>query len=172
LRKDGPLDDEEWAIIRSHPLISDYILAELDLDPIVRQCARSSHERIDGGGYPDGLAGDAIPLPARIVFVADALDALTSDRPYRSGRPLMAALAEIERNAGTQFCPEVVGALRELWRTEPRLLTTGMPQEEEAAPPARLHFRKAGPTATWSSRVDQAGLSRSRESGASRTTGT
>jgi HD domain-containing protein/MASE9 protein len=142
LRKDGPLDDEEWAIIRSHPLISDYILADLDLDPIVRQCARSSHERIDGTGYPDGLAGDAIPLPARIVFVADALDALTSDRPYRSGRPLMAALAELERNAGTQFCPKVVAALRELWRTEPRLLATGL-QEDEAAPPARLHFKKA-----------------------------
>jgi hypothetical protein len=143
LRKDGPLDEEEWAIIRSHPLISDYILAELDLDPIVRQCARSSHERIDGGGYPDGLAGDGIPLPARIVFVADALDALTSDRPYRSGRPLMAALAELERNAGTQFCPKVVAALRELWRTEPRLLTTGLPQEDEAEPPARLRFKKA-----------------------------
>src|SRR5690348_2714952 len=143
LRKDGPLDDEEWAIIRSHPLISDYILAELDLDPIVRQCARSSHERIDGKGYPDGLAGDEIPLPARIVFVADALDALTSDRPYRAGRPLMAGLAEIERNAGTQFCSKVVAALRELWRTEPRLLTTGLPQEDEAAPPARLRFKKA-----------------------------
>ena len=139
LHKEGPLDDEEWAIIRSHPLISDYILAELDLDPIVRQCARSSHERIDGKGYPDALAGDEIPLPARIVFVADALDALTSDRSYRAGRPLMAALAEIERNAGTQFCPQVVAALRELWRTEPRLL--GSPQDEEAAPPARLHAR-------------------------------
>jgi HD domain-containing protein/MASE9 protein len=147
LRKDGPLDDEEWAIIRSHPLISDYILAELDLDPIVRECARSSHERIDGKGYPDALAGDEIPLPARIVFVADALDALTSDRPYRSGRPLMAALAEIERNAGTQFCPKVVAALRELWRTEPRLLTTGLTHEEEGAPPARLHFEQASPPA-------------------------
>ncbi|HSC51214.1 MAG TPA: HD-GYP domain-containing protein [Gaiellaceae bacterium] len=141
LRKDGPLDEEEWAIIRSHPLISDYILAELDLDPIVRQCARSSHERIDGKGYPDALAGDEIPLPARIVFVADALDALTSDRSYRAGRPLMAALAEIERNAGTQFCPQVVAALRELWRTEPRLLGNGLPQDEDAAPPARLHAR-------------------------------
>jgi putative nucleotidyltransferase with HDIG domain len=141
LHKEGPLDDEEWAIIRSHPLISDYILAELDLDPIVRQCARSSHERIDGKGYPDALAGDEIPLPARIVFVADALDALTSDRSYRAGRPLMAALAEIERNAGTQFCPQVVAALRELWRTEPRLLGSGLPQDEEAAPPARLHAR-------------------------------
>ena len=147
LRKEGPLDDEEWAIIRSHPLISDYILAELDLDPIVRQCARSSHERIDGKGYPDALAGDEIPLPARIVFVADALDALTSDRSYRAGRPLMAALAEIERNAGTQFCPQVVAALRELWRTEPRLLTNGVPQDEETAPPARLHLKQATPPA-------------------------
>ena len=59
----------------------------------------------------------------------------------------MAALAEIERNAGTQFCPKVVAALRELWRTEPRLLPTGLPQEEEGAPPARLHVENARPPA-------------------------
>ena len=145
LRKDGPLDEEEWAIIRSHPLVSDYILADLDLDPIVRQCARSSHERIDGAGYPDGLAGDEIPLPARIVFVADALDALTSDRPYRAGRPLIAALAEIEHNAGTQFCPDVVAALRRVWSAEPRLLAAGLPPDDVEAPAcaSRPHLKSA-----------------------------
>jgi hypothetical protein len=127
LRKKGPLDDEEWAIIRTHPLISDFILAELDLDPIVRQCARSSHERIDGAGYPDRLSGDEIPLPARIVFVADAFDALTSDRSYRRGMSVVAALAEIDTNTRTQFCPRVVEALHDLWRTKPEVLAAEQP---------------------------------------------
>ena len=120
LRKPGKLNEDEWKLIKSHPLISDYILSELDLHPFVRQCARSSHERIDGTGYPDGLRGDEIPLPARIVFVADALDALTSVRPYRPSRPMLAALAEIREHTGTQFCPSVVDALEELWRSDPR----------------------------------------------------
>jgi hypothetical protein len=123
LRKNGPLTDDEWELVKKHPLISDYILSELDLHPFVRQCARSSHERIDGTGYPEGLSGDEIPLPARIVFVADALDALTSTRPYRPARPMLAALAEIRAHAGTQFCPRVVKALEELWRREPKLFT-------------------------------------------------
>ena len=119
LRKNGPLNDDEWELVKKHPLISDYILSELDLHPFVRQCARSSHERIDGAGYPEGLKGDEIPLPARIVFVADALDALTSTRPYRPARPMLAALAEIRAHAGTQFCPRVVVALEDLWRKAP-----------------------------------------------------
>jgi hypothetical protein len=121
LRKPGRLIEEEWELIRTHPLISDYILSELDLHPFVRQCARSSHERIDGTGYPDGLSGDNIPLPARIVLVADALDALTSARPYRAARPFLGALTEIKAHSGTQFCPRVVAALEELWRKEPAL---------------------------------------------------
>ena len=120
LRKPGKLNEDEWTLIKRHPLISDYILSELDLHPFVRQCARSSHERMDGMGYPDGLRGDEIPLPARIVFVADALDALTSVRPYRPSRPMLAALAEIREHTGTQFCPSVVDALEELWRSDPR----------------------------------------------------
>jgi HD domain len=123
LRKNGPLTDDEWELVKKHPLISDYILSELDLHPFVRQCARSSHERIDGAGYPEGLSGEQIPLPARIVFVADALDALTSTRPYRPARPMHAALTEIRAHAGTQFCPRVVSALEELWRKEPELFT-------------------------------------------------
>ena len=123
LRKSGPLTDDEWELVKKHPLISDYILSELDLHPFVRQCARSSHERIDGAGYPDGLSGEAIPLPARIVLVADALDALTSTRPYRAARPMLGALAEIRGHTGTQFCPRVVAALEELWRKEPGVFT-------------------------------------------------
>ena len=117
--------------MRTHPLVSDFILAELNLDRIVRECARSSHERMDGRGYPDGLSGEEIPLPARIVFVADAFDAITTYRPYRSGRSTAAALAEIEACAGTQFCPRVVAALRDLWETSPDVLAV----EDPATPP-------------------------------------
>jgi hypothetical protein len=133
LRKQGPLTADEWEEIRRHPVVSDYILSDLDLDPIVRQCARWSHERIDGHGYPDGLRGGEIPLAARIVFVADAFDALTSDRPYRAGRSVINALAEIEDNAGTQFCPQVVAALRGIWQMNPKLLAVEQPPQLDAA---------------------------------------
>ena len=124
LQKPGPLDEEEWKVMREHPVISDYILSEVDLHPIVRQIARWSHERIDGTGYPDGLAGSEIPLPARIVLVADAFDALTSDRAYRPGRPAGAAVQELRRHAGTQFCPAVLEALDQLHRERHPALET------------------------------------------------
>jgi HD-GYP domain-containing protein (c-di-GMP phosphodiesterase class II) len=125
LHKPGPLDDDEWRLMKEHPVISDYILSELDLHPYVRAIARSSHERIDGAGYPDGLAGEAIPLPARIVLVADAIDAVTTDRPYRRARPIAAAIEELRTHAGTQFCPKVVDAVTELWRVRPEVLGAG-----------------------------------------------
>jgi ribonuclease P protein subunit RPR2 len=75
------------------------------------QVIRHHHERFDGTGYPDGLAGRDIPLPARIFAVADSFDAMVSDRPYRRARPIEVALEEIEDGAGTQFDPEVVAAL-------------------------------------------------------------
>jgi HD-GYP domain-containing protein (c-di-GMP phosphodiesterase class II) len=122
LHKPGPLDEEEWKVMREHPIISEYILQDVDLHPIVLQVARSSHERIDGQGYPDGKAGEEIPLPARIVLVADAFDALTSDRPYRPARPLGAALDELRAHTGTQFCPKVIAALEAVYRDQPALL--------------------------------------------------
>jgi putative nucleotidyltransferase with HDIG domain len=122
LQKPGPLDEDEWAIMKEHPVISEYILSEVDLHPIVLQVARSSHERIDGGGYPDGKAGDEIPLPARIVLVADAFDALTSDRPYRLGRSIPDAIEELQAHAGTQFCPVVIEAIERLYADEPEVL--------------------------------------------------
>ena len=122
LHKPGPLDDEEWKVMKEHPVISEYILSEVDLPAIVLQIARHSHERIDGDGYPDGLAGDDIPLPARIVLVADAFDALTSDRPYRTGRDAHAALEELRAHTGTQFCPHVIEVLEQLYREEPGVL--------------------------------------------------
>ena len=92
LNKPGPLDESEWEVMRRHPIISDSILRDVDLHPFVRQAARWSHERLDGTGYPDGLAGETIPLPARIVLVADAWDAMMSDRPYRPRRTASQAL--------------------------------------------------------------------------------
>ena len=122
LHKADRLDPEEWQIMKRHPLISEQILAAIDLPPTVRQIARSSHERIDGLGYPDGLVGQEIPLPARIVLVADAFDALTTDRPYRAARTVAEALAEIRAHSGTQFCPRVVAALDRIQREQPELL--------------------------------------------------
>jgi putative nucleotidyltransferase with HDIG domain len=125
LNKPGKLDDEEWRVMKEHPVISEYILSDVGLPNVVLEIARSSHERLDGKGYPDGLAGEQIPLPARVVLVADAFDALTSDRPYRRARPLPVALQEIRKHAGSQFCPRVVAALEDLYRDEPQSLGSG-----------------------------------------------
>ncbi len=122
LHKPGPLTEKEWDVMHRHPQISEHILSGVGLSPIVLQIARSSHERFDGEGYPDRLSGEAIPLPARIVLVADAFDAMTSDRPYRPARRLGEALAEIRAHVGMQFCPLVVTALEQLYRDRPELL--------------------------------------------------
>jgi two-component system, cell cycle response regulator len=111
LDKAGPLDDGEWRLMRQHTLIGERIL---NTDPVmapVARLVRASHERWDGAGYPDGLAGGEIPLAARIIAACDALDAMTSERCYQSARPLPEALAELRRCAGTQFDPAVVDAL-------------------------------------------------------------
>jgi two-component system, cell cycle response regulator len=111
LDKPGPLDEDEWRLMRQHTVIGERIL---NTDPVMQPVARlirSSHERWDGQGYPDGLAGTAIPLGARIIAACDALDAMTSERCYQGARPLPEALAEMRRCAGTQFDPAVVAAL-------------------------------------------------------------
>jgi ribonuclease P protein subunit RPR2 len=133
LQKNGPLDEEEWEVMKRHPLVSEYILSDVELPAIVREIARWSHERVDGTGYPDGLDGDQIPLAARIVLVADALDALTSDRPYRPARHLEAAVDELRANTGTQFCATVIEALELIYREEPHLLMSGQLQAVGAA---------------------------------------
>jgi len=110
LRKAGPLDAEEWAFMRRHTLIGErFLLAVPALRPVAA-LVRSSHERWDGGGYPDRLAGEEIPLGARIIAVCDAFDAMVTDRPYRSGMPRGAAEEELMRCAGSQFDPAVVAA--------------------------------------------------------------
>ena len=110
LDKPGKLDADEWAFIARHTLIGERILgAAIALRPVAK-LVRSSHERWDGSGYPDGLAGTAIPLGARIVTACDAYDAMTSDRPYQRSLGHGEALEELRRCAGTQFDPDVVDA--------------------------------------------------------------
>jgi two-component system cell cycle response regulator len=110
LTKPGPLDDDEWAFVRRHTLIGERIVRAAPSLAHVAELVRSSHERFDGGGYPDGLAGREIPLGASIVAVCDAFDAMVGERPYRKAMPIADALAEIRRCAGTQFDPAVAEA--------------------------------------------------------------
>jgi diguanylate cyclase (GGDEF)-like protein len=108
LNKPGPLDPEEWAFMRRHTVIGERILLAAPALTPTAELVRSSHERFDGDGYPDGLKGDEIPLGARIVAVCDAFDAMISDRPYRDAMPVADAIAELHRCAGAQFDPRVV----------------------------------------------------------------
>jgi two-component system, cell cycle response regulator len=110
LDKPGPLDPVEWSFMRRHPLIGERILLEAPALRPVARLVRSSHERWDGGGYPDGLRGDEIPLGARVVAICDAFDAMTTERPYRHPVAEEEALLELRRCAGTQFDPMVVEA--------------------------------------------------------------
>jgi diguanylate cyclase (GGDEF)-like protein/putative nucleotidyltransferase with HDIG domain len=128
LEKRSALDEDEWAVMRTHPVVGERILAPIEALAKVVPIVRSSHERWDGGGYPDGLAGETIPLGARIVAVCDAFRAMVEPRPYRPALDREAARAELERCSGTQFDPAVVTALLrvldaeldsyELWRPD------------------------------------------------------
>ncbi len=111
LEKPGPLDDAEWKIVRMHPAIGGQIVASVQGLTHLAPAVRAAHERWDGGGYPDGLSGENIPIASRIAFVCGAFRAMTSERPYREALGADAALRELERNAGSQFCPRAVGAL-------------------------------------------------------------
>src|SRR5919201_1965472 len=103
LHKPGPLDDIEWELMRQHTIVGERILAAAPALRPVAQLVRSSHERWDGGGYPDGIAGAEIALGARIIAVCDAYDAMTTDRAYRPGSSPAEAIAELRRCAGGQF---------------------------------------------------------------------
>jgi diguanylate cyclase (GGDEF)-like protein len=116
LSKPGPLDEREWDFIRQHTIVGERILRASPALRDVATIVRSTHERWDGDGYPDGLAGESIPLAARIVFACEAFTSMTTVLPYRDARSPEDALAELERCAGTQFDPTVVRVLSGLVR--------------------------------------------------------
>ncbi len=110
LGKRGPLSRREWRLVQRHPLVGRQLLAGITFLGPALEAVATHHERWDGTGYPRRLKGDAIPLPGRVVAVADAYDAMTTDRPYRPALPPEAALDELKRGRGTQFDPDVVDA--------------------------------------------------------------
>jgi ribonuclease P protein subunit RPR2 len=114
LFKTSSLTEEEYALVRRHPLIGSEILRDVDFLGEGKLVVRHHHERWDGSGYPDGLAGEAIPLAARVFAVADALDALTTDRPYRPASSFEHARRVVCAGSGTQFDPAVVAAYEQI----------------------------------------------------------
>jgi HD-GYP domain-containing protein (c-di-GMP phosphodiesterase class II) len=114
LCKPGPLDDDEWVVMRAHPGIGGKIVEPIGFLADAVEIIRSHHERWDGSGYPRGLAGEDIPLAARIFAVVDSFDAMTSDRPYRQAMSEGYALDQIRDGAASQFDPDVVTAFLDL----------------------------------------------------------
>lgn len=110
LHKPGPLTDEEWAIMRTHPQLGFMMVADVDQLEKAREIILNHHERFDGKGYPNGISGQLIPLAARLFTIADSFDAMISDRPYRKGMSIAAARREVRRCSGTQFDPLCVDA--------------------------------------------------------------
>ncbi len=123
LNKPGSLTEEEFASVRRHPLIASTILEPLEELRAIIADIRHHHERWDGGGYPDGLRGDEIPLGARILAVVDAFDAITSNRSYHEARTVQQGIDELQRCAGSQFCPEVVTEFLEVLEDNARRRT-------------------------------------------------
>ena len=128
LNKPAPLDDREWDQMRMHTVIGHQLVKDIRFLGDAVHIVRSHHERWDGRGYPDRLAGEDIYLPARIFSVVDTFDAMTQDRPYRSALPVHAALEEIEAMGGTQFDPELAGEF------------VRMCEERGVTAPESLHF--------------------------------
>jgi two-component system cell cycle response regulator len=123
LSKPGPLTDEESRVVRKHTVVGAMVISRIPALRALAPQVRAHHERWDGSGYPDGLAGEKIPLIARILAVADAYLAMTSDRPYRPAMPVDEALAEMDRESGRQFDPTIVDALKRVLELE--VLSTG-----------------------------------------------
>ncbi|MBI3762801.1 MAG: HD-GYP domain-containing protein [Chloroflexi bacterium] len=126
LRKPGPLSDEEWAIMRRHPQLGYTILRGVDFLAPCLPVVLHHHEKWNGAGYPAGLAGEAIPLAARIFAIADAYDAITSPRPYKAALPAEVAVERICKDAGTHFDPAVVEAFL---RVPPALSAPDSPRQ-------------------------------------------
>jgi HD-GYP domain-containing protein (c-di-GMP phosphodiesterase class II) len=113
LMKPSALSEEEWVTMRSHAAIGGELVARIEAFAHLAPAVRASHERWDGGGYPDGLTGEQIPLAARIISACDTYQAIVTDRPYRQAQPLSEAVAELRRVAGSQLDARVVEALLE-----------------------------------------------------------
>jgi putative nucleotidyltransferase with HDIG domain len=132
LSKPGPLEKDEWKIVQKHPAVGGDIVARISLHPSAKDIIRHHHEWFDGSGYPSGIKGSRIPLGARILAVADAFEAMTSDRPYRPALSYQKALAELEAGRGTQFDPVVVDTLLTILEEE-RILKPVKVKAEELA---------------------------------------
>jgi HD-GYP domain-containing protein (c-di-GMP phosphodiesterase class II) len=114
LLKPGPLTQEEWTVMRTHPQLGFTMVADVRQLERAREIILNHHERFDGKGYPRGLSGESIPLGARVFTIADAFDAMVSDRPYRNGMTLKEARVEVRSCAGTQFDPTCVAAFDQI----------------------------------------------------------
>jgi putative nucleotidyltransferase with HDIG domain len=137
INKPGPLDDEEWAVMKLHTVEGQTMLDRVGgVLGEVGRVVRSSHEHYNGGGYPDGLAGDKIPIESRVVACCDAFSAMTTTRSYRRAMSLEAAREELIRNSGTQFDPRVVEALLDVIRDD-RVIVS--PLRLDLEPPAPAH---------------------------------
>lgn len=115
LLKEGKLDDEEWEIMKSHSEQGYNILIHAKSFESIADVVRSHHERYDGKGYPDGLKGEGIPLGSRIIAIADSIDAMISDRPYRKGMATDICKEQIEKNIGVMYDPAIAKIVLEHW---------------------------------------------------------
>lgn len=144
LMKPGPLNPDELVIMRRHAERGFEILQKAPLSEAVKLAVRHSHERWDGKGYPAGLAGEAIPLIARVVAVVDAYEAMTSDRPYRKALPVQEALSRLERGAGSHFDPRIARTFVQLMRKEKGLPSPAASPTPAAPTPAAKSTTGAG----------------------------
>jgi HD-GYP domain-containing protein (c-di-GMP phosphodiesterase class II) len=114
----GKLSPQEWDVVRRHPIIGDEIIAPLRVLAEARHIVRHHHERLDGGGYPDGLSGEQVTPALQVVSLADSYDALTSPRPWRPAIPREEALAMLEEERGSRFDPQIMDTFAEMMREE------------------------------------------------------
>jgi HD-GYP domain-containing protein (c-di-GMP phosphodiesterase class II) len=134
INKPGPLTDDEWLVIRAHTIEGQKMLDRVGgLLSEVGQIVRSSHEKWDGSGYPDGLVGEEIPVESAIVSCCDAFNAMTTDRSYRTAMSLEEAIGELQANSGTQFSPAVVDALMRVLTSDPLAMGARGPRVVAAA---------------------------------------
>lgn len=145
LRKEGSLTEEEFQVMRTHPIRSAELVGTISaLRGYVESCVRGHHENFDGGGYPDGMAGDEIPVGARIIMVADTVDAMMTDRPYRKALTFDDVVAEFEKYSGAQFDPIVVRAFNTSAAIRRLVEHRGPGTESDLAEPRRRIRELAG----------------------------